>query len=101
MRTNEERIAVMHERAATLRKIRNMQIASMATVFVAAVLIAAFFPFDELMKQGSILSGMNASVFYESNHLVSIVIAIISFLLGVSVTIFCFYLKETYRSQER
>lgn len=96
MRTNEERIAVMHERAAQIKKTRNIQFMSAAAVLLCVVLIAIFLPVVEMTKPEMIPTGMNASIFYESNYLGSIVVALLSFLLGVAFTIFCFYLRKLY-----
>ena len=63
-----------------------------------AVLLALFMPeLTGFSVQGSVPVGMNASIFAQKETLGFIVIAILSFLLGVAVTIFCFYLKKLYR----
>ena len=41
-------------------------------------------------------NGMVASIFNDASSLYLVLIAVIAFLLGVSVTIFCFYLKKWY-----
>ncbi len=96
MRTNEERITAMHQRADQIQKTRNIQLASSAVVLLCVILIAVFLPAVGKMKLDMIPSGANASIFYETNHLFSVVIAVVSFLLGVSVTILCFYIKKVY-----
>ena len=96
MRSNEERIAVMYERAVKLKKIRNIQIVSFSAVLIATVFIAVSLSSIKIKDLGTVPSGMNASVFYETDHLLSIVIALVSFLLGISVTVLCFYIKKIY-----
>ncbi len=96
MRTNEERITAMHQRADQIQKTRNIQFISAAMVLLCVILIAVFLPAVGKLQLNMIPSGGNASIFYETNHLVSVVIALVSFLLGVSVTILCFYIKKVY-----
>lgn len=101
MRNDEERIAAMHKRAEDLRHKRNTQAAGIISVALFAVLLAALIPLTGQSVIIEIPSGMNASMFYQGDHLGTIVIAIISFLLGVSFTIFCFYLKKTSQGDDR
>ena len=104
MRSNEERIELMHQRAAQFKKeendkkIRIIQTTSFGFALAMAVLLALYMPgLTGLSVQGSVPVGMNASIFAQKETLGFIVIAILSFLLGVAVTIFCFYLKKLYR----
>ena len=104
MRSNEERIELMHQRAAQFKKeendkkIRIIQTSSFGFALAMAVLLALFMPgLTGFSVQGSVPVGMNASIFAQKETLGFIVIAILSFLLGVAVTIFCFYLKKLYR----
>ena len=104
MRSNEERIELMHQRAAQIKKeendkkIRIIQTTSFGFALAMAVLLALFMPeLTGFSVQGSVPVGMNASIFAQKETLGFIVIAILSFLLGVAVTIFCFYLKKLYR----
>lgn len=103
MRTNEERIAAMHARATELnkqqraRKVRFLQSAGAVVSLAATIMLAIFIPrisnFEAEPVEGA-SDGMYASMFGNSNALGLIVIAIIAFLLGVSVAIFCFRLKD-------
>lgn len=103
MRTNEERIAAMHSRAAELNKqhrahkVRVLQSAGATIALAATIMLAIFMPriadFNTVPAEGA-SDSMNASVFSDSGALGLIVIAIIAFLLGVSTAIFCFRLKE-------
>jgi len=103
MRSNEERIELMHQRAAQFKKkendkkIRYIQLTSLGFALAMVILLAFFMPgLTELSVQGSIPVGMNASIFAQKETLGFIVIAILSFLLGIAVTIFCFCLKKWY-----
>ena len=101
MRTNEERIVLMHQRADQIerenrtRKVRLFQAGSFA-VASALVIVMAFFVrhLSQLNVEGRIPAGMAASIFAQSEMLGLIIVAIGAFLLGVAVTIFCYYLKR-------
>ena len=106
MRSDEERIAALHRRAAELekqkrfRRTRIMQISSVAACLVVIILLAAAMPgITALYSPQAVQESMNASIFTDSNALGFIVIAVLSFLLGVTATIFCFRLKK-YRDEE-
>ena len=101
MRTNEERIAALHTRAAELEKekkeqrVRILQAVSAAVCFAAVIVLAFLMPGSaENFAGGSPQNGMSASMLSGSSVLGYIVIGIAAFLLGVSVTIFCFRLKK-------
>ena len=101
MRTNEERIELMHQRAAQFRKeetdrrIRIVQIASVGLVLIVVILFACFMPhIAGTSVQEDVPVNMNASIFSNTKVLSFIVIAILAFLSGAAVTIFCFYLKK-------
>ena len=106
MRTNEERIAAMHTRAEQLNKeyrrkrVRVLQAVSAAACFAVIVMLSVFIPglSGALVPQAS-SADMSASIFSGSRLLECAVIGILAFLLGVSVTIFCFRLKK--REQQR
>lgn len=116
MRTNEERINAMHARASELnrqrraRQVRIMQAAGAAVSFAATIVLAVCIPRlanFEAASAGSPIgqtgtSGtMNASIFGNSAALGYIVIALIAFLLGVTLTIFCFRLREWQRHKDK
>ena len=101
MRTEKERIAAMHSRAAELKNHSRARMAaiamacSMASGFAAAVLLAFYMPFlTENTVFGKMPAGMNASIFADNRSLGYIVTALIAFLLGIAVTVFCAYLKK-------
>lgn len=108
MRTSEERIAALHQRAAELEmekrkhKVQMIQAISVTVCFVAVILLALILPgisgnFSQ--KVGS--SGMSASIFSNSIVLPYIVIGILAFLLGISVTVFCIRLKKWQDDKDR
>ena len=101
MRTDEERIKAMHRRAAEIekeakmRKIRTVQTAALAACFAAVVCLAAVMHAvsGSLAPDGS-LQNMNGSIFAGSSMLGYFMIGIIAFVLGVSVTVFCYQVKK-------
>ena len=108
MRTNEERIAAMHRRAGELRRAQRrkqvllIQSATAAVSFAAVLLLAVFVP----EVSGGTLpepapGTMNASIFFGNHVSAMIVIAVLSFLLGVALTVFCFRLKKWQDRKER
>ena len=101
MRTNEQRIELMHQRAAQInrenrdRKIRLIQAASLCGGFVLVIVLAFVIrSLAKLSVEGNIPYGMSASVFARNEILGYVIIAIVAFLLGISVTVFCFYLRK-------
>ncbi len=101
MRSGEERIVAMHRRAGELRRekrLRGVQIVSAAAGCVClgvVVMIAMYMSgITGIYVSEGTSSGMRASIFGESSFLGFVIISIVSFLLGVSLTIFCFRLKK-------
>lgn len=101
MRTNDERIAAMHTRAAEIRREKNKRrntIIGAASVFACFIVVIAMgfaFPrFATGRLPGSDMDGMNASIFSGSDALGYIVIGILAFLLGAAVTVFCMRLRR-------
>lgn len=101
MRTDRERIAAMHQRAEEIqiedrrRKIRLAQTLSFAACFVLLIVCAMFMPaISGHITPGVSPGEMNASMFAGNAALGYIVIAIIAFFLGISVTVFCFRLRR-------
>ena len=110
MRTSEERIAAVHRRAAELdrqrsaRDVKILQAAAAAASFAFVILLAGMFP--RIADQGTDPAAgapetMNASIFSGSAAGGYIVIAVIAFLLGMFVTVFCFRLKRWKDDQNR
>ena len=98
MRNNEERIAALHERAEVIkteRKERIVQGVSFSFALILTVVIAVFVSgHGENVSFDALPGGMNAAMFTEGNALGYIFVAVVSFLLGAFVTIFCYYLKK-------
>ena len=103
MRTNEERIAAMHRRAAELEKNRRERVAkvlSFSSVAACLVMIIGLsFSIPRVMDtmdisgMARVMEGMNASLFATAGVLGYVVTGILAFLLGIAVTVLCFRLK--------
>ena len=106
MRTNEERIAAMHARAAELRREkrkRETRLAGAAAVVLCLALtvaLAAWMPRLSTAMTGA-PGAMSASIFSDSGALGYIVVALLAFLLGVSVTVFCLRLEKWREEKDR
>ena len=101
MRTNEERIAAMHVRANEIKKEdgvrrnRIIEVSSIAAGIVLVVLLAVAMPgYAGLLTPEATTDAMSASIFSESSALAYIVIGALSFLLGITATLFAFRLKK-------
>ena len=101
MRTNEERIKAMHDRAAQLerekRTLRSRMLgagcvaASLVLILITAVCMPGI---SATLAHVENLSNMNASIFASSSVLGYIIIGLLAFALGIAVTIFCYRLKK-------
>ena len=108
MRTNEERIAALHERVHEMEIEKRSRRVREASVFGVFLGIIALFAFAFLMP-GMMVSihplivaeNLNASNFSNSSVLGFLVIGIVAFLLGITVTVFCFRLKQWEEKQNR
>lgn len=101
MRTNEERIAALHTRTKQLKREEKNRRFYAVCAAGAAVCFAILAGIAVLIPRVSVNSyidntaeSMNASIFAGSSVLGYLVIAILAFLLGITVTIFCFRLKK-------
>lgn len=102
MRTNDERIAEMHARAAEMAgkqragRVRVAQSVAAVVSFAAVILLAVFMPkiTSPEIAPGGADEGMQASMLSDSGSVSYVVIAIVAFLLGAAVTAFCFKLKK-------
>ena len=103
MRTNEERIAEMHRRAAELEKNRRERVAkvlsfsSVAASLVMIIGLSFYIPHVmgtvNISGMARVTEGMNASLFATAGVLGYMVTGILAFLLGIAVTVLCFRLK--------
>ncbi len=105
MRSNEQRIDALHKRAAELKKssmlIRTWVLgaASVACSFALLMLLVNWMPGTADTLAPGEPSGMSGSIFSENGFLGYLVTALIAFLLGISVTMFCFCLKKRQEKQ--
>ena len=105
MRSNEERIAAMHQRAEELTIQRNDRIAQfgraavMAACLAAVILIAVACSHIHAADISIQTDNFLASMFTDSGALGYIVIGIVGFLFGVFATAFCIYLGK-YRKHK-
>ena len=106
MRTNEERVAALHERVRQLEYRRQLNI----TRIVSAAAVAAGLALIVLLGfiiPGAVENvpafyeeqGMTASILSSNSALGFIVIGILAFILGVLVTILCYRLKRQLGDQ--
>ncbi|MCR4633126.1 MAG: hypothetical protein K5648_03285 [Erysipelotrichaceae bacterium] len=98
MRSNEERIAALHERAEVLNRQRKERIVQGLSFSFALILTAVFAYFvsgyGDAVSFDVLPGGMNAAMFAKGNALGYVFVAVVSFLLGTFVTVFCYYLKK-------
>ena len=105
MRTDEERLKAMHKRAEQIarrnqvRKAWGITAAAIAASIALIVLVGMSMP-GIVDGERSLVQdqGMSARVFSSSSILGYVVIAILAFALGVSVTILCVRLKRARKS---
>ncbi|MBE6910372.1 MAG: DUF4179 domain-containing protein [Ruminococcaceae bacterium] len=101
MRDTEERMAQMKRRVDALEKKRRRRIAaaSAAACLLAVVGASLAMPgWIERLPAAALPNGAAASLFAEHAALGYLVIGILAFLLGVSVTILCFRMAMRSRS---
>lgn len=97
----------MHKRAAELkndrrtRRVRFLQTFGAAASFAAVVIMALFIPkIDPYYTNSQAdIDGMQASLFNGTGALGYIVIAVIAFILGAAVTVFCIRLNKWNREK--
>ena len=103
MRTNEERIAAMHRRAAELERKKRERVARVLSFSAVAaclvMIIGLSFSIPRVMDtmdisgMARVMEGMNASLFATAGVLGYVMTGILAFLLGISVTVLCFRLR--------
>lgn len=101
MRTDEERIAALHSRAAEIiykkRKLQTRIAGAAGAVVCLALMIFLAIRMASVsadFETTPVNASMTASIFSDNSVLSYIVIAVIAFLLGICITIFCFWLKK-------
>ena len=108
MRTNEERAGALHRRAAHLEREQRNNRFRMVCAVSGAVCIGILIGVAVLIP-GVTAAGfsagspaaMNGSIFSDSSVPGYIAIAILAFLLGITVTVFCFRLKKYMDEKDR
>ena len=108
MRTNEERIAAMHERTKELKhrdrmlKRQIIQGVSIAACLMLVVIMGVLMPrISEKAVTVNTAGSMNASIFSSGGAFGYVVIAVLAFLIGVLVTIFCYRLKQIQEYKDK
>ncbi len=108
MRTNEERIAEMYRRRERIvRKEKRRRfivvcgLSAAACAGILAALVLLMPRFSGVFPAGGTTENMNAGIFSGSGALGLVVTAILAFLLGITVTVFCFRLKKWQDGKER
>ena len=107
MRTSEERIQELHHRMGDLKQARIRQryilICSAAYAVCIAVLGVLAAGVSRLpVRTNSILPGnVTASIFSNHETLGYVVVVLAALCLGVTVTVFCFRLKQNMEKEER
>ena len=108
MRTNEERIAALHMRAKEIKTEKLNQRVKTAWFTGSFLGFIAIFICSFMMQRMTTrvlpinaAENLSASIFSDSSILGFLVIGIVDFLLGITVTIFCFRLKKWEEEQNR
>ena len=107
MRTSDERIAALHQRAGEIRKtdrsrkVRIMQIASTAACVAFVIALAAIMPGIKTAPLDTAPGGFHGSIFTDTYSLGYAVVGIVAFLLGTVLTMFLFRLKEWQNDRNR
>lgn len=108
MRTNEERIAALHSREKQLKREQDSRrFAAVCTLSAAAslcILVCLSVLISRVSENGfpeKTALSMNGSIFADSTILSYLVIAILAFLLGITVTVTCFRLKKWLDEKDR
>lgn len=108
MRTDEDRIKAMHRRAAEIKiekrhkSVRVAQAVSAACFCAAVILLAVLVPgISDIGNTGVGAPEMNASLFANSPFLGFVVVGIIAFALGITVTVLCYQMKKWQNEKDK
>ena len=109
MRTVDERTAAVKMRVKELeqqkrqRQYRHISRLAVAACLVLIVGIGIAMPgiMEGLSGEDYANSGMMASIFYKGNAFGYVLVGLLSFALGVCLTILCFFLQPRRRKNER
>ncbi len=101
MRTTEERLSAMHERAEQLEYKKNVRktwaVTAGAIAASFAIIVSVAFAIPSVIDRAQGFTpdeSMSASVFASGSMLGFVVIGILAFVLGISVTILCYRIKR-------
>ncbi len=101
MRNTEERVQAARLGARNIQRKRRQQVmmggSALLSLCLIVLLAYAVPPLLTEHLSGTVTTGFSASVFVNSQFLSYIVIGILSFVLGVSVTILCMILRKKQR----
>ena len=106
MRTSEERVAELHKRMERMRRTKSQHRYRAVCIALCAACMIVTVGFSILISQAPLQSptqagsGATASIFAENPVLGYIVVALVALLLGISVTVFCFRLKQHMAEKE-
>ena len=105
---NEDKIAVLFERTLDLKRKRRSYkvkvIGFLSAVLCIITIFSVVFILPEMKTEilsMSLAEDFSASIFSESNFLGFLAIGIIAFLLGITITVFCFRLKKWQDEKDR
>ncbi len=107
MRSNEARIAEMHTRAMRYAQMRSRRcfraVCAAASLLCLSIIVVAACYVLRVTPEISVAAPAvgTASIFTDSDALGYVFIAVIAFLLGVVLTLFCFRLKRRLDEKER
>ena len=100
MRSYDDRLAALNKRASEIEKeqrkkrILAAQAACVCLCLALLGTLAAFMPQLTVNPLPETSNGMNASIFSKSSTLGFLVTGILSFMLGIAVSLFCMYLNR-------
>ncbi len=104
MRNTDERLAAVRDRMAALDRAHDRRIAvtSVAVCLLAIAALSAYMPGWVASSAYAESGGATfaASLFAENGALGYLVIGILAFVLGVSVTVLCFRLRKSARDKD-
>ena len=107
MRTNDEIIKAVHDRAAEMKRAKRkrqtllMSGVAVACALVLIVLMGSFMPSPQRQWASDDSAALQASMFSDSGVLSYVVVGIIAFLLGIAVTVFCVLLRRWRDEEEK
>lgn len=107
MRNTDERMAAVKRRAAEIEKEKHIRRARIISLSSIAACVATITGLSFIMQEfsdsfsecASSQSFMAASMFYGRLNIGYIVIGVLSFLLGMGVTVFCYRMRRIHEEE--